>query len=306
MKITVVGAGNVGATLAMRILEADLGDVVLLDIFGDIAKGKALDLSDAAPLKGVNHGIIGTDRYDMIEGSSIVVITAGFPRKPGMSREELIFKNSGIVKEAAGNIKRFCPDSIIIVVTNPLDAMTYIAYKESGFKKNRVMGMAGVLDTSRFINLICREAGVSCSEVETWMLGSHGDTMVPVLSHTKIKGRAINEVLGADVVNRAVDRAKNRGAEIVSFLKTGSAYYAPSASAFAMVDSIVNDKKAVLPVSCFLEGEYGLKDICIGVPARIGTDGIEEIVELELDENESASFLRSAGQIKKNIEEACK
>lgn len=296
-KVSIIGAGNVGATLAMRIAEADLADVVLVDILEGIPAGKAMDLTDAAPIIGHNCKIIGTRDYNLIEGSKIVVITAGFPRTPGMSREELVLKNSSIVKEAIDSIKIFCPDSIIIVVTNPLDSMTYLAYKESGFPRNRVMGMAGVLDTSRFIALITEAAGVRNKDVKAYILGSHGDTMVPVLSHTKIKGKPILKALNRDKIDEIVKRTKNRGAEIVNLLKTGSAYYAPSASVFSMVRAVLRNTKEILCVSCFLDGEYGLKDICIGVPAKIGKNGIEKIIELKLTEEERIEFKNSAQAI---------
>jgi len=300
-KISVVGAGNVGATLGMRIAEADLADVVMVDVAEGICQGKAMDLTDAAPVAGHNRRITGTADYKNIEGSGIVVITAGFPRTPGMSREELFLKNSSIVREAVRNTKALCPEAVIIVITNPLDAMTYLAYKESGFLKNRVIGMAGVLDTSRFIALIAEEARVGYKDVEAYVLGSHGDTMVPVLSRTTIKGKPIEKVLSAEKIGELVVRTKNRGAEIVNKLKAGSAYYAPSASAFAMVKAIIKNTRQVLCVSCVLDGEYGLKDICIGVPAKIGKNGVERIVELSLAEEEKREFERSAQAIKDTL-----
>lgn len=300
-KVSVIGAGNVGATLGMRIAEADLADVVMVDIAEGVCQGKAMDLTDAAPIAGHNRRITGAADYKNIEGSGIVVITAGFPRTPGMSREELFLKNSSIVKEAVRNTKALCPEAVIIVVTNPLDAMTYLAYKESGFPKNRVMGMAGVLDTSRFIALIAQEARVRYEDVEAYVLGSHGDTMVPVLSRTRINGRPIKKVMSAEKINELVARTKNRGAEIVNKLKSGSAYYAPSASTFAMVKAIIKNTREVLCVSCVLGGEYGLKDICIGVPAKIGRNGVEKIVEFLLTEEERREFERSIETIRSAI-----
>ncbi|MBI4335945.1 MAG: malate dehydrogenase [Candidatus Omnitrophica bacterium] len=301
-KVSIIGAGNVGATLAMRVAEADLADVALLDIAEGVCAGKAMDLTDAAPIAGHERKVIGTKDYKDIIGSEIVVITAGFPRAPGMSREELFLKNSSIVKEAAGNIRRLCPDAIIIVVTNPLDAMTYLAYKESGFPKNRVMGMAGVLDASRFIALIADAASVKYKDVETYVLGSHGDTMVPLISHTKIKGKPVTKILSKEKIEELVTRTKNRGAEIVNLLKAGSAYYAPSASAFVMARAIIKNTKEVLCCSCLLEGEYGFKDVCIGVPAKLGKDGIAKIIELSTTDEERKEFEKSAEAVKRTVQ----
>jgi len=300
-KVSVIGAGNVGATLGMRIAEADLADVVMVDIAEGVCQGKAMDLTDAAPIAGHNRRITGAADYKNIGGSGIVVITAGFPRTPGMSREELFLKNSSIVKEAVRNTKALCPEAVIIVVTNPLDAMTYLAYKESGFPKNRVMGMAGVLDTSRFIALIAEEARVRYKDVEAYVLGSHGDTMVPVLSRTRIKGRPIEKVMSAEKINELVARTKNRGAEIVNKLKSGSAYYAPSASTFAMVKAIIKNTREVLCVSCVLGGEYGFRDVCIGVPAKLGKKGIEEIIESPLTDKEKKELENSVEVVKRTV-----
>jgi len=300
-KVSVIGAGNVGATLAMRIAEADLADVVMIDIAEGACIGKALDLTDAAPIAGHNRKITGASDYKQIADSDIVVVTAGFPRTPGMSREELVLKNSSIVKAAVSHIKNYCPNAIIIMVTNPLDVMTYLAYKESGFPKNRVMGMAGVLDTARFIALIAEAAVVKYRDVETYVLGSHGDTMVPVLSRTKIKGKPIFKVLSKEKIDEIVARTKNRGAEIVNHLKAGSAYYAPSASVFSMVRAILKNTGEVQCVSCLLDGEYGLKDVYIGVPAKLGKRGVEKIIELSLSEDEKRKFEKSAGIIRSTI-----
>lgn len=300
-KVSIIGAGNVGATLAMRIAEADLADVAMIDIAEGLCIGKALDLTDAAPIAGHNRRITGGSDYRQIAGSDIVVVTAGFPRTPGMSREELILKNSSIVKAAVGHIKNYCPEAIIIMVTNPLDVMTYLAYKESGFPKNRVMGMAGVLDMARFIALIAEAAGVKYREVETYVLGSHGDTMVPVLSHTKIKGKPIEKVLSREKITEIVMRTKNRGAEIVNYLKAGSAYYAPSASTFAMVKAIIKNTREILCASCLLDGEYGFKDVCIGVPAKLGKKGIEKIIEFSLTDEEKKEFEKSVEAVKRTV-----
>lgn len=300
-KISIIGAGNVGTTLAMRIAEAGLAHVTLLDIVEGVPGGKAMDLTDAAPIIGHDCLLTGTNNYEDIKNSDIVVITAGFPRTPGMSREELLAKNSSIVKEASKKTIKLCPDAIIIVVTNPLDAMTFLAYRESGFPMNRVIGMAGVLDTSRFTALLAQEANVSHQEIETFVIGSHGDTMVPVLSHTTIGGKPVHEVLPKEKIDEVVKRTKGRGAEIVSLLKKGSAYYAPSASVFSMVRAIINNTKEVMCVSCLLNGEYGMHDIFIGVPAKIGEHGIEAVVELDLDKHESSEFKRSADVIRETI-----
>ncbi len=302
-KVSIVGAGAVGSTLAQRVLEGGLtGEVVLLDVLKNVAVGKSFDLLDAAPMLGHEGEIIGTDDYKEIAGSDIVVITAGFPRKPGMTREELIAKNKNIVKEASEKIKVYAPSSIVIIVTNPLDAMTYVAYKTTGFKREHVFGMAGVLDSSRFIHLIAHELKVSRSSVETYILGSHGDTMVPLLSHTRVSGKPITELLSKEAIGRIVKRTCERGAEIVNLFGTGSAYYSPSAGTLKMIDAILNNSKQILVVSAYLEGEYSLSDICIGVPCKIGRSGIEEIVKLELSKDEEETFRKSARAIKSSIE----
>jgi malate dehydrogenase len=297
-KVAIIGAGAVGATLAQRVLEGGLADVVLVDIMRGMAEGKACDLSDAAPIIGHTRDITGTDDYGEIKGSGIVVITAGFPRKPGMTREDLISKNAAIVKDVASRIKAYAPDSIIIVVTNPLDSMTYLACKTTGFPRYRVFGMAGVLDGARFVNLISQELNVPRSSVSTYILGSHGDTMVPLISKTKIGSRSIKEALSEERLKKIVSRTRERGAEIVRLFGSGSAYYSPSAAVYKMIDVIMNDKKETLVVSACLNGEYGLSEVCMGVPCILGEKGIEKIVELELDEDERDSFSRSARSIK--------
>ncbi len=301
MKVSIIGAGAVGATLAGRVLESGMADVVLLDVLKDVAAAKSLDLLDASPIVGHERDIIGTDDYGQIKGSDIVVITAGFPRKPGMTREELVAKNAGIVKEVSRNIKLRSPNSIVIVVTNPLDTMTYLCYKTTGFRREKVFGMAGVLDSSRFINLLAHELRVPRSAIETYMLGSHGDTMVPVISATRVRGRPVLEVMAKEKIDRIVQRTRDRGAEIVKLLGSGSAYYSPSAAAFKMIDAILKDRKATLVVSAYLSGEYGLDGICIGVPCKIGKSGIEEVVKLELSEDEAAAFQGSAEAIRDSI-----
>lgn len=300
-KVSVIGAGAVGATLAMRVAEAGLADVVLLDILKDVALGKSLDIGDASPVIGHERAILGANDYAAIDGSAIVVITAGLPRKPGMTREELISKNASIVKEVSNNIKAYAPSSIVMVVTNPLDAMTYLALKTTGFKREHVFGMAGVLDGSRFIQLIADELKVKRSSVQTYVLGSHGDTMVPILSETRVSGRPIQELLPKERIDDIIKRTRNRGAEIVSLLGAGSAYFSPSAAAFRMINAVINDTKETLVVSAYLNGEYGLKDVPIGVPCKIGRLGIEKIVEINLSKEERAAFLRSAQSIRKSI-----
>jgi malate dehydrogenase len=301
-KVSVIGAGAVGATLAQRVFESGIADVVLVDILDKVACGKALDLMDAAPVTGTEKSITGTGDYAKIEGSSIVVITAGLPRKPGMTREDLIAKNSGIVKDVSSHIKKHAPSAIVIVVTNPLDSMTYLAYKTTGFKREKVFGMAGVLDGSRFIALIADELKVPRASVQAMVMGSHGDTMVPVVSKTLVSGKSVLTLMTKETLDKIVRRTCDRGAEIVSFLGTGGAYYSPSASVFKMVKAILNDTKELMTASAYLDGEYGLKDIYIGVPCRIGKAGIEGIVELDLSEEEARALRKSAQAIKSSIE----
>ena len=301
-KISVIGAGAVGATLSQRILDSGIADVVMVDILKNVACGKALDMLDAAPITKSERIITGTDDYKDIESSDIVVITAGFPRKPGMTREELISKNAGIVKDAAKNIKNYAPGAVVIVVTNPLDTMTYAAYKTTGFKKEKVFGMAGVLDGARLTCLLAEELKVRRSDIETFILGSHGDTMVPVLSKTRVKGKSVLSLIPKNRLEEIVKRARDRGAEIVGLLGSGSAYYSPSAAAFKMVYAIVNDTKEVLAVSAYLNGEYSLRDLYIGVPCKIGKNGISEIVEFKLSQEEDIAFRESAKVIRSSIE----
>ncbi len=302
-KVSIIGAGNVGAMIGMRVAESNLCDVVLLDVIEGLPQGKALDLSTAAPIVGHSRKIIGTNDYREIVGSDIVVISAGLSRKPGMERRDLLRKNANIVKEVVSKVTTYSPDSIILVVTNPLDAMTYLAYKLSGFKSQRVFGMAGVLDAARFSTLIAQELNVPVSEIEAMVLGGHDQTMVPLPRHSKVSGVPLSHLLPKERIEELILKTRETGARIVSFLKTGSAYYAPSASAYSMIESIVRDKKEIMPTSAYLSGQYGLEDICIGVPARLGREGIEEIVELELDEEEREAFHRSAESIKESIKE---
>jgi len=301
-KVAVIGAGAVGATLAQRIFESAMADVVLVDIVKNLACGKALDLLDAAPITGTEQSIKGTGDYKDIEGSDIVVITAGLPRKPGMTREDLVAKNAAIITDVSIHIKNHAPSAIVIVVTNPLDSMTYLARTLTGFKPEKVFGMAGVLDGSRFIALIAEQLKVPRASVETYVMGSHGDTMVPVISKTLVSGTPVAGLMPKETLERIVKRTCDRGAEIVSLLGTGSAYYSPSAAVFKMICAIINDTKEVMTASAYLRGEYGFKDIYIGVPCRIGAHGIEKIVELDLSEEERAAFRASAQAIKSSIE----
>jgi len=297
-KVSVIGAGFVGATLAQRIIEGNIADVVLVDIAGNIAAGKALDMSDAAPIVGHERTILGTTRYEEIRDSDIVVITAGLARKPGMTREDLIAKNAAIMKDVCANIKKYTPSSIVIVVTNPLDSMTYLAQKCTGSSREKVFGMAGILDGSRFIQLLSEKLRVPRSSITTYMLGSHGDTMVPVISQTFVSGKPVKDMISAQDLEKIIERTRDRGAEIVSLLGTGSAYYSPSAAVFSMIKAISDDAKDILVVSACLSGEYGLNDLSIGVPCKIGRKGIVQIVEIDLSSEEKEALLRSAQSIK--------
>lgn len=297
-KVSVIGAGAVGATLAQRILESSMADVVLVDILKNVAKGKAFDMLDASSIVGHEREISGTDNYEETRGSDIVVITAGLPRKPGMTRDDLVAKNAAIIKDVTANIKKHSPQSIIIVVTNPLDTMTYLTLKLTGFEKRKVIGMAGVLDGSRFVYLLSNELKVPRSSVETYMLGSHGDTMVPVISKTCVGGKPLTDVIAKDKLAAIVKRTCDRGAEIVSLLGSGSAYYSPSAAVFKMINAILKDTKETLAASAYLEGEYSLSGLCMGVPCVLGKNGIEKIVEIKMSEEESKAFLKSAEAIK--------
>ena len=301
-RVSVIGAGAVGATLAQRIFESGLADVVLVDILDKIARGKALDLIDGAAVTGTERSIQGTGDYAAIAGSDIVVITAGLARKPGMTREDLIAKNEAIVKDVSLHIQEHAPSAVVIVVTNPLDSMTYLTWKTTGSRREKVFGMAGVLDGSRFIALIAEELGVPRAAVETVVMGSHGDTMVPVVSKTLVNGRPISALMPKERLDALVKRTCDRGAEIVSYLGTGSAYYSPSASVFKMVSAVLKDTKEVMTASACLNGEYGLKDMFMGVPCRIGRAGIEGVVELKLSEGEKAALAKSAQAIRKSTE----
>ncbi len=297
-KISVIGAGNVGAEVARRVAEKNLANVVLLDILEGIPQGKALDMLQAGPIVGYNSKIFGTNIYADIEDSEIVVVTAGLARKPGMSRDDLLKKNTEITKSVVENVKNYAPDSIILMVTNPLDTMTYVAWKTSGFDSKRVLGMAPLLDLARMATFIAMELKVPVTEVKAMVLGTHGDLMVPVPSQTTVSGKPIAELLPKEKINQIVERTRKGGTEIVSHLKTGSAYYAPSAAAAYMVESMLKDKKEVIPSSVLAQGEYGLKDLYIGLPAKLGKNGVEEIVEIELTQEEKEALNKSAEVIK--------
>lgn len=300
-KISIIGAGFVGSTIAHLTALHELGDVVLLDIAEDPTKGKALDIFESSPVEGVDINIKGTSSYVDIADSDIVVITAGIPRKPGMSRDDLIAINSGIVKGACENIKKFAPKSIVMVVTNPLDAMVYVAWKTTGFAPNKVLGMAGVLDSARMRSFIAMEANVSVEDVSAFVLGGHGDTMVPMTRYASVGGIPLSDILSKEKIDVIVERTANGGAEIVNLLKTGSAYFAPASSVVAMVESILKDKKRVMPVAAYLSGEYGVKGLFIGVPVVLGKDGVERIFELKLNESESAVFAKTVTHVKELV-----
>jgi len=300
-KITIIGAGAVGATAAQRIAEKELGDVVLTDIVEGLPQGKALDLLESGPLCGYDSKVTGTNDYKDIEGSDIVVVTAGIARKPGMTREDLLKINTKIIKEVSQNIAKYAPDAIVITVTNPLDIMTYVSMKTTGFEPQRVFGMSGVLDSGRFATFIAMEFGCSVRDISAVVLGGHGDTMVPLPRFTTVSGVPITELMPKDIIQRLVERTVNGGAEIVNLLKTGSAFYAPSAAVTNMVEAVVKDTKRILPVCAYLNGEYGKKDIYLGVPVKLGRRGVEEIIELELTADEKKALDSSAEAVKTGI-----
>ena len=299
-KVTVVGSGNVGAAVAQRLAEKELCDVVLVDIIEGMPQGKALDLAEAAPIEKHDAHLIGTNTYEASAESDIVIITAGIARKPGMSRDDLIGTNAKIVRSITEQASRYSPESIIILVSNPLDAMCHVAYETSGFSKNRVMGMAGILDSARFRAFIAAELNVSVESTHAFVLGGHGDLMVPLPRYSTVGGIPITELLSRERINALVNRTANGGAEIVSLLKTGSAYYAPASGAVEMAESILKDKKKILPCSAYLEGEYGIHDLFIGVPVKLGAAGIEQIVEVRLTDEELAALHRSARTVEES------
>ncbi len=301
-KVTVVGAGNVGANVALRIAGKELADVVLVDITDGVPQGKGLDIAQSGPVEGYDVQITGSNGYEETAGSDIVVITAGFPRKPGMSRDDLLIANYEIVKNATEQAVKHSPNAILILVTNPLDAMCWTAWKVSGFSRNRVIGMAGVLDTARYRTFIGMELGVSVENISAMVLGGHGDTMVPLVRLTSVSGIPLTELMPQDRIDAIVDRTRNGGAEIVKYLKTGSAYYAPSAATVEMVESILKDKKKVLPCATLLEGEYGVNGLFVGVPVKLGAEGIEKVYELKLEAGEQTMLDKSIAAVKELVE----
>jgi malate dehydrogenase len=300
-KVSIVGSGNVGATAAHWMAAKELADVVLIDIIDGVPQGKGLDLLEAMPIEKKDSFVIGTQDYKDTANSDIVVITAGVPRKPGMSRDDLLNINHKIMKDVVGQVVQYSPNCILIIVSNPLDAMAQAAYKMSGFSRNRVIGMAGVLDSARFRAFIAMELKVSVENVTAFVLGGHGDTMVPLPRYSTVAGIPITELMDKVTIERLVQRTRDGGAEIVKYLKTGSAYYAPSAAVTEMVEAILKDKKKILPCAAYLEGEYGLRGLYVGVPCKLGTRGIEQIIEIKLTPEEKAALEKSAGAVKELV-----
>jgi malate dehydrogenase len=300
-KVTVVGSGNVGATVAHRVADKQLADVVLIDILEGIPQGKALDLLESGPVEGYDVKVKGTNDYADTANSDLVVVTAGFPRKPGMSRDDLLKANYDVVKGTVEKLVKFSPDCILIVVTNPLDAMVQTAYKVSGFSKNRVIGMAGILDTARYRTFIAEALNVSVQNVQGFVLGGHGDTMVPVPRYTTVAGIPVGELMPKEQLDRIITRTRNGGAEIVNLLKAGSAYYAPSAAVVEMIDAIFNDRKKILPCAAYLEGEYGINGLFVGVPVKLGAKGIEQIIQIKLMPEEQSALQKSADAVKELV-----
>ena len=300
-KVTVVGAGNVGATTAQRLIEKELCDVVLIDIIEGIPQGKALDLAEAAPIEKHDASLIGSNNYEASEKSDVVIITAGIARKPGMSRDDLLSTNAKIMKSVTEQIVRLSPDAVLIIVSNPLDAMCHVAYKASKFPRNRVIGMAGVLDSARFRTFISMELNVSVENTHAFVLGGHGDTMVPLPRYSTVAGIPVTELLSKERIDALIERTRKGGAEIVGLLKTGSAYYAPASAAVEMAEAVLKDKKKILPCAAYLEGEYGINDLFIGVPVKLGSNGIEKIIEITLTDEENASLRQSADAVKELV-----
>ena len=301
-KVTVVGAGNVGANCALRIASKELADVVLVDVVEGVPQGKALDLLESGPIENYDVKLTGANSYETTANSDIVVITAGLPRKPGMSRDDLLMANYEVVKTATEQSVKYSPNAILVLVTNPLDAMCWTAMKVSGFPRERVVGMAGVLDTARFRTFIAEALDVSMNSVQAMVLGGHGDTMVPLVRLTSVSGIPLTELLDQASIDKLVDRARNGGKEIVDLLKTGSAYYAPSSAAVEMVESILRDKKKVLPCAAYLQGEYGIEDLFVGVPVKLGAKGVEKIYTIDLSTEEKAALAKSAAAVKDLID----
>ncbi len=301
-KVTIVGAGHVGATLAQRIAERDIVDVVMVDVVEGVPQGKALDLQEAGPVLGYDTRIIGSNNYDDTAGSEIIVITAGLARKPGMSRDDLLAANGQIVRSVAVETGKRSPNAVMIVVTNPMDVMAYVTMKATGFPRERVIGMGGVLDSARFRTFISLETGVCVENIHTFVLGGHGDTMVPLPRYSSIAGIPITELMTKEQIDRLVARTRNGGAEIVSLLKTGSAYYAPSVAVLEMMEAVLLDKKKILPCSAYLTGEYGVQNVFAGVPVKLGAKGMEKVIEIKLSADEEAAFMKSVEAVKQGCE----
>ena len=301
-KITVIGAGNVGASCATRLADKELGDVVIVDIAEGIPQGKGLDIAQSCPVEGSDVQVTGANDYEATANSDVVVVTAGFPRKPGMSRDDLLWKNYEIAKATVEQAVKYSPNCILVLVTNPLDAMCHVALKASGFPKERVIGMAGILDTARFRTFLAQALDVSVENIVAFVLGGHGDTMVPLVRYTSVAGIPITDLIDAETLDAIVNRTRFGGGEIVKYLKTGSAYYAPSAAAVEMVESILKDKKKVLPCSAYLEGEYGINGLFVGVPVKLGSKGIEKIYEIKLSAEEDAALKKSSETVQELVD----
>lgn len=301
-KVTVVGAGNVGASVALRLADRQMADVVMTDIVEGIPQGKGLDILQAGPVVGSDSHVLGTNDYQDTANSDIVVVTAGFPRKPGMSRDDLLLKNYEVIKATTEQVVHYSPNCILIMVTNPLDAMCQVALKVSKFPKHRVIGMAGILDTARFRTFIAMALNVSVENVTAFVLGGHGDTMVPLVRYTQVAGIPLTDLLDADTIAKLVQRARDGGAEIVKYLKAGSAFYAPSAAVVEMVDAVLNDKKKILPCAAYLEGEYGINGLYVGVPCKLGAAGIEQILEVKMEPEDLAALQKSADAVRELVD----
>ncbi len=301
-KVTVVGGGNVGATLAQRLVERGYADIVLVDIVEGLPQGKGLDMQESGPVLGFDTKITGTNGYEATADSDVVVITAGVPRKPGMSRDDLLLTNQKIVSAVTAEVAKYSPNSILIVISNPLDAMAQVAKHVSGFPRNRVIGMAGVLDTARFRAFLAMELDVSVEDVHAYVLGGHGDTMVPLVGYTTVGGIPVSELIAKDRLDAIVQRTRDGGAEIVEYLKTGSAFYAPSAAGAQMVEAILLDRKRILPCTVYLEGEYGINGLFVGVPVKLGAGGLEQVIEVKLAPDEQAALNKSAEAVRELVE----
>lgn len=301
-KVSIIGAGNVGATTAQRIAEGGLADVVLVDIIEGLPQGKGFDLAEAAPVVGHDARIVGSNGYDETAGSDIVVVTSGLARQPGMSRDDLLYKNAGIVRSVVQDAAARSPDAVLIVVTNPLDAMCHVAMEASGFPRERVIGMAGILDSARFRTFIAWELGVSVQDTHAFVLGGHGDTMVPLPRYSTVAGIPITELLPPERIEALVQRTRDGGAEVVALLKSGSAYYAPAAAVTEMVDAILNDRRRVLPCAVYLQGEYGIQGLFVGVPCVLGEGGLQRVIEIRLSDEERAAFEKSAAAVRELVD----